>query len=286
MRIQHLAEIYSHPSKNPTNNDSSKLLDTMEEYFIRNPESEEAKGPYTIEQLLSLAEANKIDPETLFYDDEKEVWLAIKGSETLKEKLFPSEKKLILRKKEEPEELPPAEAKKQAESKIAIEDLLAAAEGDTKETKHKAVARKWKDRVSVLTIKTLTLTFFLSAVGLMFINLETVMTLDPMEILKNPFLIFAAIDLLFTLSLALSVTTVYPLIRFRSVIGLGFMSYYFWNFDQPIISALIAVSMLGTFVNTLTLRISVFIFSGTAAIFGMLGFIAMYYLYLNPPVAA
>ncbi len=258
----------------------------MEEYFIRNPESEEAKGPYTIEQLLSLAEASKIDPETLFYDDDKEVWIAFKGSSELKDTLFPSEKKLVLRKKEAPEEKSPIEVKKKEESKIAIEDLLAAAEGDTKETKHKSVGKKWRERTSVYTVKTLMLTFLLSTAGLIFINLDTILERNVGEMLANPFIIFAAVDLFLAFCLLLSVTTVYPLIRLRAVIGLGFMGYYFWNFDQPIISAFIAASMLGTFINTLTLRISVFIFSGLLSILGMLGFVALYYLYLNPPVAA
>jgi len=67
----------------------------MSEYFIRYPDSEEAKGPYSIEQLQSLAESKKVTPDTLYYVDDKEVWIAVKGNESLAEILFPAEKKLI-----------------------------------------------------------------------------------------------------------------------------------------------------------------------------------------------
>ena len=67
----------------------------MSEYFIRYPDSEEAKGPYSIEQLQSLAESKKVTPDTLYYDDDKEVWIAVKGNESLAEILFPAVKKLM-----------------------------------------------------------------------------------------------------------------------------------------------------------------------------------------------
>ncbi len=38
----------------------------MSEYFIRYPDSEEAKGPYNLEQLQSLSEAKRVKPETTY----------------------------------------------------------------------------------------------------------------------------------------------------------------------------------------------------------------------------
>ena len=101
-------------------------------------------------------------------------------------------------------------------------------------------------------------------------------------ILMNPFLIFAAVDLFITLCLALSVTTVYPIVRFRAAIGMGFMSLYFYSFDQPLLAGLITVSMLSTFINTFTTRAYVFLITGPGAIGGIAGFFFFYYMYLNP----
>ena len=68
----------------------------MSEYFIRYPDSEEAKGPYNIEQLQSLSEAKRVKPETLYYDEDKEVWVAVNSNEELNESLFPTDKKLVV----------------------------------------------------------------------------------------------------------------------------------------------------------------------------------------------
>ena len=63
----------------------------MSEFFIRYPNSEEAKGPYNIEQLQSLSEAKKVKPDTLYYDEDKEVWVAVGSNSDLNELLFPAE---------------------------------------------------------------------------------------------------------------------------------------------------------------------------------------------------
>ncbi len=47
-----------------------------EEYYIRAPDSEDARGPFNMEKLSSLVEIDQVDKETLYYDDEKEEWLA------------------------------------------------------------------------------------------------------------------------------------------------------------------------------------------------------------------
>ena len=51
----------------------------MSKYFIRYLDSEEAK---------------KVKPDTLYYDEDKEVWVAVNSNEDLNESLFPAEKKL------------------------------------------------------------------------------------------------------------------------------------------------------------------------------------------------
>lgn len=231
----------------------------MSEYFIRYPDSEEAKGPYNTEQLQSLSEAKKVTPDTLYYDDDKEVWLAIRGNEDLKETLFPAEKKLSLKKKSDAELNLLNKPESQETKKLTIEEILAAAEGDTKETKNKKAKAVWKHRTVGYTSFALTITFLLSTLGFAYIHLSTIQTLNPYLILRDPFLIIAGIDLFLTICLALSVTTIYPIVRIRAVIGLGFLALYFYSFGQMDLAALITVSMICTFINTLTTRVSIFI---------------------------
>ena len=253
----------------------------MSEYFIRYPDSEEAKGPYNLEQLQSLSEAKRVKPDTLYYNEDKEVWVAVNTNEDLNECLFPTDKKLTLRNKES-EELDLLNKPDEEAQKLTIEEILAAAEGETSETKNKTAKTKWKQRTISYSSLSLTITFGLSAAGLIFLNIADIMTLNPALILVNPFLIIAGIDAFITLCLALSVTTIYPIVRFRTAIGLGFMALYFFSFGQPLLAALISVSMISTFINTFTTRAYVFLITGPGAVGGIAGFLFLYYMYLNP----
>jgi len=254
----------------------------MSEYFIRYPDSEEAKGPYNIEQLQSLSEAKKVKPDTLYYDEEKEAWITLNTNEELIETLFPAEIKLALRSKEDADLDLLNKPEDENSKKLTIEEILAAAEGDTEETKSKTARTKWKHRTVGFTSLSLTLTFGMSTAGLIFLNLADIMSMNPALIAGNPFIIMAAIDAFLTLCLALSVTTIYPAVRFRAVVGLGFMALYFYSYGQMTMAALISVSMACAFINTFTTRISVFLLTGPGSVGGMAAFLFLYFLYLNP----
>ena len=254
----------------------------MSEYFIRYPDSEEAKGPYNTEQLQSLSESKKVTADTLYYDDDKEVWLAFSSNADLLEELFPAEKKLTLKKKSD-EDLDLLNKPDSEETqKVHIEDILAAAEGNTEDTKSKKSKAKWVHITVGFTSLSLTITFILSAVGLLYLHFGTIQTQNVALIARNPFIIMAVIDLFLSICLALSVTTIYPIVRLRAAIGLAFLALYFYSFGEPVIAALISISMVGTFINTFTTRASVFLFSGPGSVGGMIGFLFLYYLYLNP----
>ena len=255
----------------------------MSEYFIRYPDSEEAKGPYNLEQLQSLSEAKRIKPDTLYYDEDKEVWVAVNSNLDLNDALFPADKKLSLRSRDSEELDLVNKPEDETTPKLSIEEILAAAEGETTETQGKVSAKKWKERIVGYTSVSLIITFATSNLGLVFLNMSDIVTLNPAIILANPFIIAAAVDAFITLCLALSVTTVYPIVRFRSALGLGFMALYFYSFGQPLMAGLISIAMISTFINTFTTRVSIFLFTGPGAVGGMGGFIFLYYLYLNPP---
>jgi|GEM_PF-3888535 len=72
----------------------------------------------------------------------------------------------------------------------------------------------WQHRTVGYTSFALTVTFLLSTVGFLYLHLETIRTQNMDLIIRNPFLITAVIDLFLTICLALSVTTIYPVVRF------------------------------------------------------------------------
>ena len=69
-----------------------------QEFYIRNASETEARGPFTIEQLVSLAEAGQVTADTLYYDANAERWLALGSDLTIKAAIFPEKKKLVIKK--------------------------------------------------------------------------------------------------------------------------------------------------------------------------------------------
>lgn len=104
----------------------------MREYYIRREGDEDASGPFDIDQISSLIEADKLDPSAYFYDIETESWLTISSNAELMDTLYPKKRKLTLRTEESI-----AESKRVAEEEAAqLEEEEAqqaedkAAEGD------------------------------------------------------------------------------------------------------------------------------------------------------------
>lgn len=99
----------------------------MREYYIRREGDEDASGPFDIDQISSLIEANKLDANAYFYDIESESWLTISSNEELMETLFPKKRKLTLRTQESEEE------KKRLAEEEAAKAAAAKAEAKTEE---------------------------------------------------------------------------------------------------------------------------------------------------------
>jgi hypothetical protein len=64
-----------------------------EEIYIRFLNDDIARGPYNDDQLLTLVEAGKITPETLFFDQLTESWMPIHSHEEVNKRVFPKKKK-------------------------------------------------------------------------------------------------------------------------------------------------------------------------------------------------
>ena len=94
------------------------------EFYIREASETEARGPFNLEQLTSLAETGQLSFETLWYDPSVEDWAAIGASDELRNALFPEKRKLRMKMREalpqqRTDSLPP----------ITVEEMLARAGG-------------------------------------------------------------------------------------------------------------------------------------------------------------
>ncbi len=104
-----------------------------QEFYIRNESETEARGPFNQEQLSSLADTGQLTDETLVYNEASEDWIVIGTNLELTALLFPEKKKLQIRAQVEEETAD--RAKTDSRPPITVDEMLAAAEGRTADTK-------------------------------------------------------------------------------------------------------------------------------------------------------
>jgi hypothetical protein len=220
----------------------------MEEIYIRSESETEARGPFNLEQLVSLADTGQVTAETLFYDATTEQWSAIGSNEELMAEILPQRKKLKIKTKskltllnEEGDSSPP----------ITVDEMLAAAEGRTAETASKQDPTIAMARAAAIGRWAVILMFLLCAAGELLPAADAVMTMDPMKMLPYPLVLIGAIDLVLATLLGLGVISLYPFVRFRAALGLGFIGFIFWT--QGHVTPLLALAggSLGLYTSTI-----------------------------------
>ena len=288
-----------------------------QEYFIRNPDSENARGPFTIDKLQSLVDAEQLDRKTLYYDDSVERWFPIGDNSDMCDLLFPQKTKLTLRKgmqraedappppppKEEPAApgpkmppIPTQEVEISAEveeddddedepSRIDVQDILAAAEGDTDEMSRLRSAKKWRGRAAAISTTMMAVIMLVSAVTLLIDSWDMIYQLvlkgkdaDWSKLLDAPIAILGLIDAFLALMLYLAVTEIYPLLRFRVMVGFGFFGYLaFSSYLAGNAIALYTIGGLGIFAlglytATPTLSFPILVLCGLGSTGGLIVF--------------
>jgi hypothetical protein len=220
----------------------------MEEIYIRSESETEARGPFNLEQLVSLADTGQVTAETLFYDATTEQWSAIGSNEELMSQILPQKKKLKIKAKtkltmlnEEGDSSPP----------ITVDEMLAAAEGRTAETAGRQDPAIAMARAAAIGRWALILMFLICAVGELLPASDAVMSMDPMKILPYPMVAVGAIDLVLATLLGLGVISLYPFVRFRAALGVGFIGFIFWINGQITPLIFLAGGSLGLYTATI-----------------------------------
>jgi hypothetical protein len=245
-------------------------MPTPQEFYIRAATENEARGPFNLEQLVSLAETGQMDAATLFYDAATEQWVAFGSNAEVMALVFPEKKKLRLGAKEvktlnpeAPDSTPP----------ITVDDILAAAEGHTDDTKDKqspeiaaaraARAGQWGGVLALL----------LSAAALLAPSLDLLLAADLGGVLRRqPFALLGLADLLFALMLALGSISLYPFVRFRAALGLGMIGFVLWADGQVVPLAALAAGSAGLWFCTVCMSYLGVGLAALAAVGGMAGF--------------
>lgn len=230
----------------------------MADYYIRTPDREESRGPFDASQLLTLAEAGQINENTLHYDETKEEWIPIALNEQLKADVFPDREKLSLKVNQSKDETTEAETNDTPAEQggIKVTDMLAAAERDSDETRHLKEKEKSFEKAAALSTSSIGIMMLLSAVALLAphsaaIN-EAISAEEVSTIFNYPFIVIGLFDFLMATFLFLAVTEVYPILRGRAMLTLGFGIYVGWSLGDPMIMLATAVAGFGIFYATIS----------------------------------
>jgi hypothetical protein len=203
---------------------------SAQEYYIREVSENEARGPFNLEQLVSLAETGQVTVETLWYDPMIEDWAPIGINDELKGTLFPEKRKLRMKAKEA---IPQA---RQSESlaPITVEDMLAGAEGRTSETKDKVDPGIAQANAARIGMWSAVVCLILSAAGEILPAADAIAAMDLGKIMDQPLVFLGAFDLFMATMLGLGVVSFYPVIRFRAAAGLGLFGFIFFAQGLPL----------------------------------------------------
>ena len=221
------------------------------EFYIRNASETDARGPFTIEQLISLAEAGQVMPETLYYEATSEQWLSIGDDAELRSMVFPEKKKLSIKRDAR---IPTLNKARESDQPIDVVDMLAAAEGRTSDTRSRRTTLVAAEQCAKAGLYAGVLLLILG------VAIETLPHIDKLtefnwtHLISTPTLVLGAIDFLFAIILSLGVVQLYPYIRGRAMVGVGLLGFLYYCNDQPTHALAAIAGSLGLYGCTIFLN--------------------------------
>jgi hypothetical protein len=240
-----------------------------QEFYIRGPTDTDARGPFTVEQLVTLGETGGIDTETLFYDATTEQWAPIATSDKVKSLVFPEKRRLTVKPKQHVTTL---NVQQEEHRPITVQQMLAAAEGRTDDTKDKRGYMEIQARSARVGLAAATLICLFSAAALVLPHIDIVMNLDLAAMSDFPLIFLGLLDLVCAVFLALGTATIYPFIRFRAAFGIGFLGLLFGLQDQPLMALLTVGGSAGLYFCTIALSYLPVVLSAILGLAGIGGF--------------
>jgi len=220
---------------------------TTQEYYIREASENEARGPFNMEQLVSLAETGQLTTETLWYDPAIENWVLISSNDDLKASLFPEKRKLRMKSRE----AIPTQKREDSLAPITVEDMLAGAEGRTAETKDKADPAIMQAHAARIGMWSAVACLVLVAAGEVLPSADSISAMDVNKILEQPLVFLGGLDLFMAVMLGLGVVSLYPVIRFRAALGLGLYGFVYLSQGMPMGLLAVAGASVGLYFATI-----------------------------------
>lgn len=244
-----------------------------QEIYLRNASETEARGPFNPQQVADLAEAGQVTPDTLIYDATTEQWVALTTNPELMVAVFPEKKKLTLKAKEIIALNRPTDSVKP----ISVDDMVAAAEGLTADTRGKSSPAAAMARAARIGMWGAILALVLAAGGEILPGAAALMSMELTQLLEHPFAVIGAIDLVLAVLLGLGMTNIYPLVRFRAALGFGLMGVVLYLRGDTAALLPLATGSLGLYLCTVFVHLVPALMAALAAVAGM-GMLAWHFI--------
>jgi hypothetical protein len=238
-----------------------------QEYYIREATENEARGPFNLEQLISLAETGQVTVETLWYDAALEDWTAIGATDELKTSLFPEKRKLRMKVKD----VAGPARRSDLHAPITVQEMLAGAEGRTAETADKVDPAIMQAHAARIGMWAAVICLVLAAAGELLPAADALQAMDLDKLIVQPLVLVGVVDLFLATMLGLGVTQFYPFIRFRAALGLGLYGfiYYVQGQNIPLIAAI--GGAVGLYLMTICINMFPVVVVSLLGIAGMAG---------------
>lgn len=236
-----------------------------QEFYIRNATETEARGPFTHEHLVSLAETGQITKETLYYDAAKEQWVALSENAELVAIAFPEKAALKLKAKTK---LKTLNVTDDTAATISVDDMLAAAEGRTADTQDKLDPAIARERAAAIGLWSAIAILVIAAAALALPAIDVLVSPTLGTLLQQPLALLGLLDLFLALMLMLQVTTAYPFVRFSATLGIGLVGFLLWIQGQTMPLMAFVVGSAGLYFCTVFVN---FVGIGLAAGLGLAG---------------
>jgi len=236
-----------------------------QEIYVRGVKDTEARGPFSMEQVISLVEAGQVTLETYYYDATTEQWLLLSSNAEMKAVLWPEKKRMGFKHKEFKAV---NEEKSDSAPPITVQDFLNAAEGKTDETKGKKDKGVSMMAAAIWGTRSAAIISLASAVALILPSIDALTAMDINKLLQAPGIFLGVVDAVIGLLLLLGVINIYPFVRFRAVFGLGFLGFLFMTQGQLTPMIAVAAGSVGLYFCTIFLS---YIPLAVAALLGLGG---------------
>lgn len=246
-----------------------------QEIYIRNATETEARGPFTAQQVADLVDAGQVTAESLIYDATTEQWVPLNTNLALMAVVFPEKKKLSLKNKDIKTLNKPVEDTKP----ITVDDMLAAAEGRTEDTRGKSNPEIAMARAARIGMFGALISLVAAAAAEVLPHTDTLVSMTPGKLLAHPFVALGVIDIVLAVLLALGMVSLYPFFRFRAALGLGLMGFIFYAQGDQVPLIAVTVGSIGLYLCTVVVSFFPALIAFLAAVGGM-GYLAYHFIFV------